>query len=524
VTLIGIIAAIVILGLLGAAVLMLVSVGSLGSLQALNQGQAFFAAESGISAARNYIKTHPNWTTNSSLTITGIMGQATFNAGVNSNGVITSVGRQAEAQWTSIWKAGESLRALVVYRQNNQNDPRYRTYSSLKRLSDTSMTGLSVLNEVQWQKLAASPVTNTFLLGVQEDQQGVWAQTYANGAWGSNTLLNAAGQAPAEDARGFDIAYENLSGRGLAVYSIGTANPQYRLWISNQWTSAGSINVGATNPVQWIRLIAKPGSDEIMCLARWRNTTPKKANDRRNYSSAIVWNGSGWTNYIPLERGCDSEIAFESMDAAWSSNSALVVYINGATTAEQRRPKYRIFNTILNSWSAEMTNATQLSAAPYWIRTEYSADGSQAYACFLQSGKQLQGAYWNGSVWGGYTDFGILETADYRDFDIAWSSQANTLMVVYCLNNASAHSYMIETEGSSPVYGIIADSNDDGRWSVLQADPYSSEFYYIALDAARDVNLRRWTGAAWILISELEAGSDFDYLSIDMAFRRDSAQ
>ncbi len=505
ITLIGIIAAIVIMGLLGAGVLMIVSVATMGSIQTLNRNQAFFAAESGVSAMKEYMATNGVWPhTNSN-----VVGQAYFIVKVDTDGQITSVGHREDAKWTSIWKRDEILMALVVYRQNNQNDPRYRTYSNIRRLSNTS-TGLSVLNDVQWQKLAANPVTNEFLLGVQDDQRWIWAQTYTNDAWDSNTRLNAAGQTPNENARGFDIAYESLSGRGMAVYSVGSPNPQYRIWTTSGWSAPGSINVGASNNIQWIRLVARPGSDQILCLARWRKDTGNKKYFR-NYSSAIIWNGTNWFGLTNLEYDCDSDIDCETMDVAWSSNAALVVYINGPDLTQ---PKYRTYTA--GSWSAEGTN-TALDDEPIWIRVEYSPDGAQAYAGFLQSGKQLQGAYWNGSAWGSSNNFGNLEIDTRRCFDIAWSSQTNTLMVVYSLN-ANAQKYWLSTGESGSL-----ESTDDGQWCVLKPDPFTSDFYYIALDDRNDVNLQRWTGSEWILFPELEPGSANDYLSIDMAFRRDSA-
>jgi len=103
-TLIGIIVAIVVMGLLGAGVMMLVSTGSRESIQTLNWGQAFFAAESGVSAARAYMGTTVRWFTNTPHTITGMMDKAAFSVVITSNGQVTSVGRWAEAQWTSIWQ------------------------------------------------------------------------------------------------------------------------------------------------------------------------------------------------------------------------------------------------------------------------------------------------------------------------------------------------------------------------------------------------------------------------------------
>lgn len=505
------------MGLLGAGVLMLVSTGSMESIQTLKWGQAFFAAESGVSAARAYMAANSTPTN-----ITGTVGPALFTATVDAGGVITSVGSKDEAQWTSIYAGTVGRTMLVVYHEINVHYPRYRTWSNIRGLSTNELTALQDPNnqDAQWQRIVASPLTNEFLMAVQDDGRWISAQTYTNGTWFSNTLLNAVGAAPTAGARGFDIAYENLSGRGLAVYSVGTSNPQYRIWSSNSWSAAGSINVGASNPVQWIRLIAKPKSDEIMCLARWRKTAAKPK-DERNYSSAIVWNGSVWTNRVALERNCDSDIACETMDAAYSTNLALVVYINGNDLAARQIPKYNIYNAVSRTWSGP-SNMVDMGQPSAWIRVEFSSDGELAYAGLLDTNKKLQGTYWRGSAWDSsyvVVGGGSLSVSDRRDYDIAWSSQTNTLMVVYS-RNAAAQEYMLATGGgSSNQFGNLVPT-DRGRWCVLKADPASSYFYYLALDNQNDVNLQKWDGVAWTNYPELENNSELDCLSIDMAFGR----
>lgn len=527
VSLIGIIAALVLMGLLSAGVLIIVSTATMESVLALNWSQAFFAAETGLSAAKAYLGTNASWYTQLPYTNRGAVGPASFTAIVDSNGQISSTGYRADAQWTSRWQPDEIPRALAVYRQTGQFNPRYRACSNLRRLSN-EQTAASAGNNIFWQRLAASPRTNEFLLAVQNSARQIWVQTYANGAWFSNTLLNAAGPAAAANARGFDVAYESLSGRGLAVYSIGSSNPQYRLWISNSWTAAGAINVGATNPVQWIRLVAKPGSDEIMCLARWRKTANPAAG---GYSSAIIWDGSGWTNYIPLERWCASQTNCETMDAAYAADQALAIYVNGNTAAARQIPKYRIFNAVSGTWSGE-SNMVSLGADPRWIRAEYNPDGTLAYAgfsCYVNaSTRRLRGTYRRNNNWdAAYNTFSNVNiyTVTYRCFDIAWSSQTNTLMAAYNRNLATQSYLLAAGGGTSNYYGNMVSSgaSDRSQWCVLKPDPFTSEFYCLMLDNQNDVNLQRWHGAAWSLFPEPENLSAVAFNSIDLAFRRDSA-
>ena len=516
VALMGVIIMIVLMGLLGGGVLMLITTSSMESLQTLQWSKAFFAAETGISRAK------AAWYGSLPWTNTGLIGSASFEIVITTNAenkvVVSSTSVQGYSRWTSRWRPAEILRAIIVYKEGSEPEPRYRTYSN--RGLSTEFTNNSVVDPTQWQRIEASPRTNEFLLVTQNDQRRIYAQTYLNGAWVSNTYLNNAGRVPDAARRGFDVAYESLSGRGMVVYSINTANPQYRVWTSTGWSSPpGSINVGATNPISWIRLISKPGTDEIMCLARWQRTASAK------YSSAIIWNGTTWTNLIPLERECASTITYETLDAAYSANTGLVVYINGSTLAQRRIPKYRTYTN--GVWGIEKTmEPGSVGANPSWIRVEYSADGAQAYACIMQASRYFYGTYWNGSAWGSYNTFSNarLEIVSRRCFDIAWSSQTNTLMVAYSLNQ-NAQSYLLATGGgSSNRYGNMV-STDDGQWCVLKPDPFTSNFYYLAIDGpqGRNVNFQRWTGSAWTNYPKLENSSDNNYLSIDFSFRKDSA-
>lgn len=523
IALIGLIGAILIMALLGAGLLMLLNTGLLGTLETAGSSSAFFAAETGISVGKAYIATNSSWYTNMPYTIQGSIGGATYSSVINSTNapvaVITSTGRKDDAKWTSIWEgtvAETAMRALVGYRQNNSFEPCYRTYWSDFRLGEEEIA-LSADSNPQWQRIAASPLTNEFLLVSQNSSRWIWGQVYTNGIWYRRARLNEAGWVPVANARGFDVAYENLSGRGLVVYSIGTATPQYRTWNGVTLSLEAPVNVGATHPIRWVRLVPRPRSNEIMLLARWRKTTPPQ----RNYSSAIVWNGSTWTNLQPLETNCASEINYETMDAAWSTNSAIAVYINGNTAAERERPKYRTYTA--SGWSGE-NPMTTLGAEPRWMRVEFGPDGTNAVAGFLCNDQRLKSTYWNGSGWQAvYVDFGRLDTSTERDFDIAWNSQTNMVMVTYCKRNTDTHSYMLWTVGSSPIYGDMAPGTTDGRWSVLKSDPFSSEFLYMSLDDKSDINVQRWNGVSWVLLGEVEDSSNTSYDSLGIAYRRDIA-
>lgn len=524
-TLIVLIGSILVMSLFAAGLLVFLSTGLLETVGTSDASEAFSAAESGMSVARAQMFTNIFWFTNLPCTVTGSIGRATFSAKVDSTNIpiitITSTGRKNDLERTSVWKGtGMVMRAMVVYREDLMVEPRYQVYTNFKLLMGETNAQSADTNP-QWMRVVSNPLsnllTNEFLLVAQNSTRWIWAQTYSNGVWFDRTLLNGSGQVPNAASRSYDVAYENLSGRGMVVYSTNGVYPQYRIWNGANWSTQTAItNLDATGPIRWVRLIPKRGSNEIMLMARWQTTPPT-----RNHSSAIIWNGSTWTNLQPLEVNCKSEIDYETMDAAFMANSAIAVYINGNTTGQRSQPNYRTYDA--SGWSEEGT-MTSLGEEPRWIRVEASQAGTGSSAAFLyeDGGGRLKSSYWNGSDWSSYDDFqGIqLETSTQRDFDIAWSSQTNSVMVTYCKSNVKTHSYMLWTVGGSTTYGNMASGTGDGRWSVLKADPLTSDFLYMSIDDNNDVNIQRWDGASWVLLEEVEESSNLSYDSIGIAFLR----
>ncbi len=69
--------------------------------------------------------------------------------------------------------------------------------------------------------------------------------------------------------RGFDVEYEELSGKGIAVYTTNVANPSYRIWRPSlgTWTAAQTITVArTTGAVRWMQLAVRKGTNEMAVI------------------------------------------------------------------------------------------------------------------------------------------------------------------------------------------------------------------------------------------------------------------
>jgi hypothetical protein len=511
------------MALLGAMIASLLATGLQSSMEVSDSVLAYSAVESGISIAKQYVMTNPYWCATMPKTVSGVIGQARFQALITSNNfpmaMIVCTGECRNARWiSSVTVTGAYTRAIVVYRDTSASiaQPRFRSYTNYRQLYIEEMAN-SVTNAPVWMKIVASPVTNEVILVTQNTNGLIHAQVGrinpAGISWSTPVLMNTGGSVSSAANRAFDVAYEELSGRAIVAYSDNTSTPKYRIWNGSSFSSEGSIDVGATTAIRWIRMVSRPGSNNIILLARWR--------PGNNYSSAIIWNGSSWGNQTGLENNTDSVIDYECQDAGYATNgNAIVIYVNGGTQAARRRPKYKTWNG--SNWSVENTMA-QIGAQPYWFRIEYSRDGSYAYGLFLDGNAYLYGSLWQ-SGWGTYDNIGILAAYTTRPFDVAWNSQSNTVMAVYGLSGQTNHSYMIRTPPGIALYNNnVIPVGAAGRWSVLRADPFRPDFIYVSLDSAADVNVFLWDGEQnqWRSLGEVETLSNVNYNSIDVAFRRD---
>lgn len=528
--LVGLAVALFLVAMLTAALLLLSGIGSSASVEQVNASAAFSAAESGLSVGRAYITTNASWLSGLPVTFSGSVDRASYAVTVSSTGgytaALSSTGQRGQSRWTSQWGAtgtgaasgtGTAVRGMVTYRDAvaSTTYPRSRAYSHLKLLCGETLAA-TVSGDPGWQKIAASPRTNEYLLVVQNSSRQVWAQTWTNGVWSTPRLMNAAG-APFTQNRGFDVAYES-SGRAIVVYSTGVSTPRYQIWNGTNWSAEATIStLPSTTAIRWVRLVPKPGGNEMLLMVRWVSGSTDR-------SAAILWDGvSSWVYpTVVLESNNHPSPDCEPMDCFFAGNTPMVLYVNNTTT-----PRYRTLSG--GVWSAASTFGSLGGGVPYWIRVHANTNGTAAFAAFAYDGgsgvPRLKGCFWNGATWGAYTNFTAatpLSTLTERAFDIAWSQKTNVLMTTYALRSQTNHSFMAQVyPGGAATFGSMASGTDSGRWSRVEADPFYNEFIYGALDNAGDANFQRWSGTNWVKLMEATQQSSYLYDSIHISFRQD---
>ena len=201
--------------------------------------------------------------------------------------------------------------------------------------------------------LAPSPHSDEKILGLQDGDIDVSAQVWDGDSWGAVTEFTTSAS-DAATRRGFDIAYEQSSGRAVAVYRSqnNLTVPSYRIWNGTGWTAeARTLSIGAGN-INWMRLVPKPSSNEMILVTMDANLD----------IWAQVWNGTAWNSNISLEISTEN-VAYQTFDVAYEQQTgrAIAAWQNSTLST----PMYRIWNS--TNWSAVGTASATSSANIRWL-------------------------------------------------------------------------------------------------------------------------------------------------------------
>ena len=200
--------------------------------------------------------------------------------------------------------------------------------------------------------------------------------------WSTTTIgaLNSA-------YRGFDIAYEQNSGRAMVLYQgVSAGELYYNIYDGSSWTGAVSLTTGAAAAAIWIRLEPKKNSNELMAvMAKSGNTL-----------YAVRWSSISWRDGIQLTAGLGGTVK-QNFDAAWetSGGECMVSYFGGTTG----RADTQIWNGL--SWYTPGTNFafTGGDRTAQWIKLAADPGSDKIGAAAVDSGNDWNSSIWDGSQW-----------------------------------------------------------------------------------------------------------------------------
>lgn len=366
--------------------------------------------------------------------------------------------------------------------------------------------------------LKACPISvrvNEKILAVRDGKGLLWAKVWNGSAWGNGIVL---GTQTVTSQRTVDVAYENLSGDAIIVFhpneALGTTVPWYAVWNGVSWSSGTTgLTLGAGR-LGWIRLEAKPGSDEILLGTQDGNSDVYGA----------VWNGSSWGNSQVMTTAAALQAA-QCFDIAYeqTSGEGLFVFVDASTGMPVNR-------TWTGVWSSspliQTGNNITLSANASWLKLSPKAGSNEIQLLWLDrqttpfKTPDLQSAIWDGANWGNGEE---LNTSVYsqgtaygtqRGFDVAYERSSGDCLIVYSTSPPRGGSLPIYRTRASGATSFSAEASANGMtggdypvWVTLASDPESTsnDIFYVGVDSAAtpDLNAQRWGGASWNANQEL---------------------
>lgn len=307
----------------------------------------------------------------------------------------------------SIKLQGAGVMGMLAYDEDaaNLTPPHYRTWDGADLSGESNMLDEeTTTEEVTHTIIEASPIRNEFIRGALTSIGHLDVQVWdiATNAWINGTGAPTNGEfttaigATNSAQRGFDVAYENISGDGLVVYeSTSTANKtiMYRTLVNKIWSAEQTLNYsavaegGANAVAGWIELERDPGSDNI--LLAWQDRS------QLGYYGAR-WDGSAWQD-IALINGAGVNIQRQGFDVAWEgvSGEGMIAYTTGTTT------DFSTY-TISSGWT-DGAGSVNISDAGVWLVLGGSPQNDYIAMAVVNnlntSTADLDVDMWNGSDW-----------------------------------------------------------------------------------------------------------------------------
>jgi len=453
----------------------------------------------------------------------------TVSWGTTFTGVSTDVSPQNN--YVSLARYSEQFPddSFIAYRANTGTN----TINSLKtRTWDGAAWGVESEQStsgspIRAVRMAWSPTAADLRIIVTESDDG-WLDAYV--CRSTCTVTNNIGQvwssAPADAQARFDVAFEQVSGRGLVVYhregGSGTQDIAYKMYSGGAWGAEQYIDDPGSASTHYvysvIKLAPKMGTNQVGLIgADFTNT----------HVNAWIWDGSTWGNFIAVTTTA-GPVNTDNADLAWESNSGHLLAI-AATTGTNLVSKE--FTT---SWGSAVTFACISAGATMQytrLKANPLATADDMVVAVVDSTYALNTCYWTGSAWANRVthDAGIDQFL-YRDFDFAWESTGSKGLLVW---STTAGQITYRTFTAPNTWGTttnVAMGTNDHLWVQLRTNPYAGATKILGAaseNSASDLGVFRWDGTTFTLIGSNTITSDIGGFpgneGFDLKYREASA-
>ncbi|MEZ5335590.1 MAG: VWA domain-containing protein [Methanolobus sp.] len=383
--------------------------------------------------------------------------------------------------------------------------PKFRTWNGLEWSSEESANyvGGSPYHVV----LESSPSGSEIIMGTSDNNNDVNVQVWDGSSWGSVNQFT--GSLDSYSSRGFDIKYEQVSGDAVIAYmdkDINDGVPRYRVWDGSTWSSDNSVDGSSAGAgdVGWVVLETSPGSDEMILVTL----------DNERDIRAQVWDGSSWGNAEFITNNARAT-SYQCFDVSYEQGTgkAIVSWADMGTNEVM----YKIWDG--SSWGSATTMYTP-DARVYWIKMESDPHSDDILFAAIDNDYDIHVTAWNGSSWRAPEE---IETSVYeysrRSVDIAFESTSGNGLVVWGEGNPTPK-YRIwnGTDFGSEQSASNLGGGGYTRWVRLTPDPDSDDIFLMTSDGDNDLNIQKWDGSSWSIVTEVETSSTRYYECFDLVF------
>lgn len=316
--------------------------------------------------------------------------------------------------------------SMFAYASAAIQTPFYRTWNGTSWSAPLAALDIGGgVNVIEWIVLKGNPVRNEFLLATMGKDGRVVAQVY-NGStctWG-NLKIIATAIGSNYERRGFDIAYETISGRALVVSQNNTGNPMQYIWNGNtsSWSGPTTIDLASADVIRWIRMDSNPLSNEVAMTAM--NMTSSSTGGARG----IIWNGSAWTNLKILTTATGNYKA-ESTGVSYEALSGRVMFTWGENATEVY---YWLYNGSAGSWvgaSKTLLTIQWQNKTTDWLMLKPDHTSNKMILGVQDGSRELDTRLWSGSSWDTIVQHprhdATTQSSGGRNFDIAFMYTGN---------------------------------------------------------------------------------------------------
>ncbi|MCL7411403.1 MAG: VWA domain-containing protein [Methanosarcinaceae archaeon] len=427
-----------------------------------------------------------------------------LSGGIDYHVVVSKVSGQNDTQFMINVSSSPLRKAVSAYYEDNDGTrsvPRYRLWGV--NAWGSEVLANSVDANIQQLIMASSTSRDEIIMGTVDSQYDANFQIFSDSTWG--TVEEFSTSLDSYSTRGFDIAYESISGDALVVYGIDNSVPKYKIWNGSSWFDAGAVNGtnSGAGDIRWIELAFNPLSDEMVLVT---------LDDKRDIR-AQVWDGSSWSNTLSITDSART-YSYRCFDVAYEqvSGDAIVVWSDTEGYVHSR-----IWDG--SAWGTEndlyMFDSLHMV---YWIKMASDVNSDNIVMGDQNSDDDIYVSVWNGSSWSSRLQ---MENNCYeyskRIFDVAFETLSGEAMIVWGDSTIIPKYRTWNGTWSAELSAISLD--DYTRWVQLRQDPLSNGIFLMTSDANNDINIQQWNGSQWGSRSEVESSSSNTYENFDLVFQ-----